>query len=198
MSLSFCTLFIISHNGGAQELMKFRRANIYIYIGHIYISAISCVLQQCLPRVCVYCIAVVETGQAHNRPAWARLFSSLEPGDEDKTAFELRPFICGRKHLDTTMLPMAVQPATTPALAARPRFPAPRPSTSLAAASSSCIRPLSFKSRRSLRILAAAAAEADAVEAEESLGGYGEELPEEEVMTFQGQLRAYLLIHCLL
>jgi hypothetical protein len=150
------------------------------------------VLQQCLPRV--YCIAVLETGQAHNRAAWARLLSSLEPGDEDKTAFELSPLICRRKHSDTTMLPMAVHPATTPALAARPRFPAPRPSTSLAAASSSCTRPLSFKRRRSLRILAAAA-EADAVEAEESLGGYGEE-GGEEVMTFQSQLRAYLLIHC--
>ncbi|KAK3144569.1 hypothetical protein QOZ80_4AG0314810 [Eleusine coracana subsp. coracana] len=74
------------------------------------------------------------------------------------------------------MLPMAVHPATTPALAARPHFSSPRPSTSLAAASSSCARTVSFKSRRPLRSLAAAA---DAVEAEEPLGGYGEEIAEE-------------------
>lgn len=95
------------------------------------------------------------------------------------------------------MLPMAVHPATTPALAARPCFSAPRPSTSLAPASSSCTRIASFKSRRPLRSLAAAAA-ADAVEAEESLGGYGEELVEEaaeEVLPFGNPLEAYSVIH---
>ncbi|TVU14235.1 hypothetical protein EJB05_37690 [Eragrostis curvula] len=80
------------------------------------------------------------------------------------------------------MLPMAVHPTTTPALTARPRVSAPKPSTSLATASSSCTRIASFKSRRlslrSLRSLAAAAA-ADAVEAEESLGGDVEEFVEE-------------------
>jgi 30S ribosomal protein 3 len=84
------------------------------------------------------------------------------------------------------MLPMAVHPAATPALATRPRLPAPRPSTSLAAASSSCTHTVSFKSRRPLRSLAAAA-EADAVEAEESFGGNEEEVAEdggEEVMAF--------------
>jgi 30S ribosomal protein 3 len=84
------------------------------------------------------------------------------------------------------MLPMAVHPTTTPALVARPRFPALRPSTSLSAASSSCTRTVSFKSRRPLRSLAAAA-EADAVKAEESFVGNGEEVAEdggEEVMAF--------------
>ncbi|XP_062225836.1 small ribosomal subunit protein cS23-like isoform X2 [Phragmites australis] len=77
------------------------------------------------------------------------------------------------------MLPMAVHPATTPALAQRARLPAPRPSTSLAAASSSCIRGVSFNSRRlPLRSLRSVAAAADAVEAEESLGGEGEEAPQ--------------------
>ncbi|KAM3387452.1 hypothetical protein ACQJBY_010349 [Aegilops geniculata] len=72
-----------------------------------------------------------------------------------------------------TMLPMSVHPATTPALASRPRVSLPRPSTS----SSSSLVPL--KSRRlplrSLRILAAAAA--GAVEAGEPYVGLGDEEP---------------------
>ncbi|CAL5068257.1 unnamed protein product [Urochloa decumbens] len=90
------------------------------------------------------------------------------------------------------MLPMAVHPATTPALAPRARLSAPRPSTSLAAASSSsCSRIVGFKSRRvplrSLRSVAAAAA-ADAVEAEEEevqLGGGGDALYEEEAEEYK-------------
>ncbi|KAM3367874.1 hypothetical protein ACQJBY_016428 [Aegilops geniculata] len=76
-----------------------------------------------------------------------------------------------------TMLPMSVHPATTPALASRPRVSLPRPSTS-ASSSSSSLAPL--KSRRlplrSLRILAAAAA-AGAVEAGEPYVGLGDDEP---------------------
>ena len=85
------------------------------------------------------------------------------------------------------MLPMAVHPATTPALAPRARLAPPRPSTSLAAASSSSgSRIVSFETRRlplgSLRSVSAAAA-ADAVEAEDEevqLGGGGDAFYEEE------------------
>ncbi|KAG2572593.1 hypothetical protein PVAP13_7KG189875 [Panicum virgatum] len=61
------------------------------------------------------------------------------------------------------MLPMAVHPATTPALAPRARLAPPRPSTSLAAASSSAgSRIVRFETRRppprSLRSVSAAAA----------------------------------------
>ncbi|WVZ85973.1 hypothetical protein U9M48_032826 [Paspalum notatum var. saurae] len=85
------------------------------------------------------------------------------------------------------MLPMAVHPATTPALAPRARVPTPKPSTSLAAASpSSCYPTATFKRRRqpllSLRSVVAAAA-ADAVEAENEevqLGGGGDAIYEEK------------------
>ncbi|CAO2035333.1 unnamed protein product [Urochloa humidicola] len=87
---------------------------------------------------------------------------------------------------------MAVHPATTPALAARARLSAPRPSTSLAAASSSsCSRIVRVRSRRlplrSLRSVAAAAA-ADAVEAGEEevqLGGGEDALYEEEAEEYK-------------
>ncbi|XP_037485885.1 30S ribosomal protein 3, chloroplastic-like [Triticum dicoccoides] len=78
------------------------------------------------------------------------------------------------------MLPMSVHPATTPALASRPRVSLPRPSTSPSSSSSSSSSSLvHFKSRRlplrSLRILAAAAA--GAVEAGEPYVGLGDEEP---------------------
>ncbi|TKW04803.1 hypothetical protein SEVIR_7G133300v4 [Setaria viridis] len=88
------------------------------------------------------------------------------------------------------MLPMAVHPATTPALAPRARVAPPRPSTSLAAASSSsCSRIVGVKTRRlplrSLRSVAAAAA-ADAVEEEEvQLGGAADALYEEEAEEYE-------------
>ncbi|PWZ41159.1 30S ribosomal protein 3, chloroplastic [Zea mays] len=69
------------------------------------------------------------------------------------------------------MLPMAVHPTSTPALSPRARVSPPRPSTSLAATSSSpCSRIVSFKSRRlplrSVRSVVAAAAAAAAEEEE--------------------------------
>ncbi|KAJ1271355.1 hypothetical protein BS78_06G122600 [Paspalum vaginatum] len=85
------------------------------------------------------------------------------------------------------MLPMAVHPATTPALFPCARVPTPRSSTSLAAASSSSCYPIAtFKGRRqpllSRRSVVAAAA-ADTVEAEEEdvqLGGGGDAIYDEE------------------
>uniref|UniRef100_R7W2K6 30S ribosomal protein 3, chloroplastic n=1 Tax=Aegilops tauschii TaxID=37682 RepID=R7W2K6_AEGTA len=75
---------------------------------------------------------------------------------------------------------MSVHPATTPALASRPRVSLPRPSTSPSSSSSSSSSSLvHIKSRRlplrSLRILAAAAA--GAVEAGEPYIGLGDEEP---------------------
>lgn len=97
------------------------------------------------------------------------------------------------------MLPMSVYPATTPALASRPRVSLPRPSTS-ASPSSSASSPVHLKSRRlplrSLRILAGAGA----VEAGEPYVGLGDEEPlggegdaeavteSEEVMVFSTAL----------
>ena len=86
-----------------------------------------------------------------------------------------------------TMLPMAVHPTTTPALSPRTRVSPPRPSTSLAATSSTpCSRTVSLKSSRlrlrSLRSVVAAAA-ADAVGAEEEevqLSGGVDAVDEEE------------------
>ncbi|EES10949.1 hypothetical protein BDA96_06G118900 [Sorghum bicolor] len=85
------------------------------------------------------------------------------------------------------MLPMAVHPTTTPALSPRTRVSPPRPSTSLAATSSTpCSRTVSLKSSRlrlrSLRSVVAAAA-ADAVGAEEEevqLSGGVDAVDEEE------------------
>jgi hypothetical protein len=91
-----------------------------------------------------------------------------------------------------TMLPMAVHPTSTPSLSPRARVSPPRPSTSLAATSSSpCSRIVSFKSRRlplrSVRSVVAAAAAAAAEEEEVQLGAGVDAVDEEEaeVMDFR-------------